>query len=359
MRSGRPDAQIVRVPADAVATQLVFSIADRGETRWSPLPTVEVMHLHERPLRLDDSAAITALLRAVEQAEPTDEVYSEEDVVEEMSGQGIDLQRGSVAVLDGDDLIAFGAVNITPSEEEWRANLFGAVHPERSRRGIGTRIVQLSVDQATAWRDADRPDLPGELRMWVPEQRVGTAALAVAQGFATWRWFLRMRRELAEPLPAPAEVAGYAIRGYTDADSEATRLAYNASFADHWGSSPRDPARWREDVVGTSFRPEHSYLAVGDTGAVDGFVIVDEFVAETETFGFRTGYVHLVGTVRSARGKGIASALLTRALTSMAADGYRRSELGVDAASPTEAGRVYERLGYRPVDRSQVFGRTF
>jgi mycothiol synthase len=317
------------------------------------------MRLHERPLRLQDAPAITALLRAAEQAEPTDEAYSEEDVVEEMSGQGIDLQRGSVAVLDGDDLIAYGALNVTPSDEAWRANLFGAVHPDRSRQGIGTRIVQLSIDQAVAWRAADRPDLPGEVRMWVPEQRVGTAILAAAQGFSTWRWFLRMRRELDEPLPAPAEVAGYAIRGYTDADCEATRLAYNASFADHWGSSPRDPARWREDVVGTSFRPEHSFLAVDDTAAVSGFVLVDEFIAETEAFGFRTGYVHLVGTVRSARGRGIASALLTRALISLAADGYRRSELGVDAASPTEAGRVYQRLGYRPVDRSQVFGRRF
>jgi len=317
------------------------------------------MHLHERPLRLDDAPAITALLRAVEQAEPTEEAYSEDDVVEEMSGQGIDLQRGSVGVLDGDDLIGYGAVSASPSDEAWRANLFGAVHPDHTHRGFGTRILQLSVDQAMAWRDADRPDLPGELKMWVPEQRVGAAALAASQGFSTWRWFLRMRRELDDPLPVPTEVPGYAIRGFTDADSEGTRLAYNASFADHWGSSPRDPARWREDVVGTPFRAEHSYLAFGDAGAVVGFVMVDEFVAETEAFGFRTGYVQLVGTVRTARGKGIASALLSRALASMAADGYRRSELGVDAASPTEAGRVYERLGYRPIDRSQVFGRRF
>ena len=317
------------------------------------------MRLTERPLRLDDARAITELMRAVEQAEPTNQAYSEEDVIEEMTGQGIDLHRGSVGVLDGDELIAFGTLSVIPSEETWRADLFGAVRPDRSRRGIGTRIVKLSADQATVWRDADRPDLPGELRLWVPEQRVGTAALALAQGFATWRWFLRMRRELAEPLPDAAEVAGYTIRGYTDADCEATRLAYNASFADHWGSSPRDPARWREDVVGTPFRPEHSFLALDERDAVAGFVIVDEFAAETEAFGFRPGYIHLVGTVRSSRGRGIASALLVRALTSMAADGYRRSELGVDAASPTEAGRVYERLGYRPVDRSQVLGRTF
>ncbi len=85
-------------------------------------------------------------------------------------------------MLDGDNLIGYGAVNVTPSDEEWRAYVFGAVHPAHTRKGLGSRILQLSVDQAMAWRDADRPDLPGELKMWVPEQRVGTAALARVAG---------------------------------------------------------------------------------------------------------------------------------------------------------------------------------
>jgi mycothiol synthase len=318
-----------------------------------------LMALTERSLRLDDAAWITAMLRAAEAVEPADEAFSEEEILDEMTRPGADLQRGSVAVFDGAEPVAFGALEVAADDDAWRAYLFGAVEPGHRHRGIGTRIVELLVDQARVWRDADRPDLPGELKMWVPEPRRGTAALAGSQGFASWRWFIQMRRELADPVPAPDDLPGYLIRTYTDADAEDARAAYNDSFADHWGSSSRDPENWRRQVVGTAFQAQHSYLALDRAGTVVGFVIVQEHPAETETHGFRTGYVHLVGTLRSARGQGIASTLLSRSLTSMAAAGYRRSELTVDAESPSGAGRIYERLGYQPFDRAQVFGRRF
>jgi hypothetical protein len=46
-------------------------------------------------------------------------------------------------------------------------------------------------------------------------------------------------------------------------------------------------------------------------------------------------------------------------MESLAADGYRYAELGVDADSPTGAGRIYERLGFVTLDRDSVAGRRF
>ena len=132
------------------------------------------------------------------------------------------------------------------------------------------------------------------------------------------------------------------------------RLVSNESFADHWGSTPMDAARWRAEFAdSTSFQPDQSFRCAAptrtgaDPGAVAGFVLTSEFHGDTEHRGYRTGYIARVGTSRSARGRGVASALLARTLTSLAESGYRFAELGVDADSPTGAGRLYERAGFR------------
>jgi ribosomal protein S18 acetylase RimI-like enzyme len=52
----------------------------------------------------------------------------------------------------------------------------------------------------------------------------------------------------------------------------------------------------------------------------------------------------------------VASALLARTLTGLAESGYRFAELGVDADSPTGAGRLYERAGFRTFTTSRVLG---
>ena len=166
-----------------------------------------------------------------------------------------------------------------------------------------------------------------------------------------------MRLDLtAAPLPAPQPLAGMEIRPWTPADDEGTRLAYNASFADHWGSTPATPQRWRNIFAdSSSFRPDFSRLAVRD-GEVVGFALCDEFDSETRARGHRTGYVDRVGTVRSVRGRGVASALMMQALVAMRESGCSHAELTVDADSPTGAGRLYERLGFTVHRRNEVRG---
>ena len=120
-----------------------------------------------------------------------------------------------------------------------------------------------------------------------------------------------------------------------------------------------DLPRWRAEFSGSSsVRPGHSWVAVVD-GDIVSFALSSEFDGDTELRGFRTGYLARIGTLRRARGRGLAAALISRTLESMAADGYRRAELGVDADSPTGAGRLYERLGFTVADRGMVVGKRF
>lgn len=315
--------------------------------------------LHARSVRPDDAAAIAAIYAAIESAEPTGEAFSEQDIYEELTGPEVDLDSGSVAILSDDQLLAFGYLQMSPPAAEWKAWQNAGVHPDHTGAGLGRRILRGLEDRAAAIRDRDAPGRPGRLQVWLDDQRLRTAALVQTAGYQTWRHFFRMRCDLGSPIVAAPVPSGVAIRRYTAADDDGVRLVSNESFADHWGSTPMDSERWRAAFASSAaFRPEHSWIALVD-GEPVAFVLAIEHVAETELNGYPTGYLSRVGTARRVRGRGIASALLSATLTGMMEAGYRYAELGVDADSPTGAGRIYERAGFSTFARSRIVGLDF
>jgi len=325
---------------------------------------IDVDRLVERALTAKDAGQIAEVNHQMEQAEPADIHLSEADVLEELTGPTVDLERASCGLLDGDVLVGYSTVAAIADATAWKAHLDGGVRTEWTRRGLGGRLLRTAGRQARAWKEEKYPDLPGELLMWIEQSRVSTAALADAEGFETFRYFFRMQRDLAQPVEKLAPAAGFTIRPYLDADAEPVRLARNDAFADHWGSLESSPQRWQAQMVGAqAFRPQQSFVAVVDSGERAGriaaFVMAEEFDAETAARGYRTGYIALVGTVREARGNGLASALLARQLQSMQEDGYQRAELGVDSDSPTGAGRIYQRSGFVELEHNRVAGKRF
>lgn len=327
--------------------------------------------LTHRALRIEDAAATAELFMAMEQADPVDEAFNEQDFVEEFSGPRADLDRGSIGIYAGARLVAAGwLLHKTAARNgdlaAWEYSLEGGVHPDFIGRGLGRRILHELTEKAAQVRNADAPGIPGVLKAGVDELRPRSIALLTAAGFETWRYFLRMRRDLRAEVPAgaaPTEVVAVSatveVRPYRSSDDDAVRQVSNEAWADHWGSTPMDQATWRAQFAeSASFRPAHSRVALM-AGAIVGFVLVSEFDADTEQRGYRTGYNSRVGTLRPARGRSIASTLLADCLESLAAAGYRCAELDVDAESPTGAGPLYERAGFVTIGRMRVFGRRF
>jgi len=71
-----------------------------------------------------------------------------------------------------------------------------------------------------------------------------------------------------------------------------------------------------------------------------------EYEAYNAKTGHRDLYISLVGTRAAGRKRGIATALLTTAMSAARADGYDQASLGVDADSLTGAVRLYEHVGF-------------
>ena len=312
----------------------------------------------ERPLSPEDASAVTELLAAWERADPADHHYTETDIREEFGAPDAALDGGGVAVLDGERVVAYGLLYVVAQEPEWVAYSDGGVHPDVHRRGVGRRVLDRQVDQARRLWQAQCPDRPGEVRVGVAETRVGAIAALTAAGFTTRRYFLRMRADLIVLGPVErSDPPGIHIRPYRQADDEAVRSVSNAAFSDHWGSTPRDAESWRAQFTeASSFRPGASFVAERD-GVIVGFLLAGEHDADTAQRGHRTGYVTRLGTVRSARGQGVGTVLVARALAAMRESGCTEAELDVDADSPTGAGRLYERLGFVVFGRERLLTR--
>jgi mycothiol synthase len=171
-------------------------------------------------------------------------------------------------------------------------------------------------------------------------------------GLEAERWYREMQRLLTD-LPEARPVPGLDIVPFAwDRDDE-VRRAHNAAFTRHHGSSERDPEAWEALFTGQrGFRPDLSRLAVED-GAVVGYVLAYVYEADTAARGTRQVVLGQIGVLPPARGRGVASALITEVLEAAARNDCESAGLGVDTENVTGALRLYEGLGFRPV-RSRV-----
>jgi mycothiol synthase len=170
------------------------------------------------------------------------------------------------------------------------------------------------------------------------------------------RYFTSMERVVAEPIPEIALPEGIAIVPFTPALAEATRVARNDAFRDHWGSQPTIEERWRQFVDGTEFRADLSWVAVEDGPDGERRVVALALTTVNEddwgVQGFSSGYVALIGVVRDRRGRRLAPACISALLRSYAGAGLDRAILDVDTESPTGANTLYSGMGFTETTRA-------
>ena len=283
-----------------------------------------------RPATSADLDAVVALVEAAQLAS----MGATDNVREELSWYWhlpyVDLVRDTVVVEAGEDLAGYGDVLWNPASPG-PLEATGAVHPSHRGRGIGVAIVRWTGEAA---RDRGAP---GVRHSGVYVGDTGARALLEANGFSHVRSSYTMARALPAGAP-PSLPEGIDIRAFETGRDERTLFeVHEASFADHWGFVPRPyesfAAEWYQS---DDWVPELTYLAVAG----------EEVVGHVAALEFATGgYIGSIGVLRAWRGRGIAQALLHRAFADLAARGRPEVTLGVDAASPTGAVALYEKVG--------------
>ena len=279
--------------------------------------------LAERPLTVDDAAAVTAVIAAQELVDVGEVVIEEADIVAEWQRPGYDVPGHTVGVVDGDGrLVAYAEVGWIASRAD------AALLPELRGRGIGTQLA--------AWLQAKGRELGAdEIGMSVPEGSAGDRLLEALGWHVRWTsWVLELPEGAAVPeRPLPE---GYTIGEAGEADLETAWTVQEDAFLE-WSARERDTFdEWRAGtVLRPGFEPWHLRVVRDPAGTVVGMSLVQTNGDEA--------FIARLATRRDQRGLGLGQALLVDSFAVARAHGSRRFELSTD--SRTGALGLYEKVG--------------
>jgi mycothiol synthase len=300
-----------------------------------------------RPARQDDVDAIHGLTAACDLADfGTAEGYSVEELRDEWGG--LDMDRDTwVVETPGGGIAGYAYIR---DRRHVRLDVEGYVHPEHFGRGIGTALIRASEDRAREHLPLAPQGARVVLHNWINGNNAAACSLLEREGYEPMRYFLRMEMPLDGSEPAPEWPEGIAPRAFAQGRDE--RRFFDASeeaMADHWGHVPITFEDWKQRRMGETFDPTVWFVAEED-GEPAGVML------GSVTEGI--GWVDTLAVRRPWRQRGLGMALLRHAMTTFRDRGLNRMALGVDAASPSGATRLYERAGMRVAQQHATYGKV-
>lgn len=289
----------------------------------------------------DDARAITDMFVEQEMLLNGQRESSVEDLLDDWSTPGFDIERDTFLVLHDDELAGYAAVVKKIPPDIYAA--YGAVRPSHWRRGLGSFLIE-----AVERRVVEKAGGAASVRQWVDANDDAALSMLERRGYSFVRRFWRMDVPLDDDLREPGHIPGVVIRPFVkQQDERPSHEVLEKAFAEHWGFTPRtyeEAARGRWDAEW--FHPGMSLVAEAGDDIV-GVCINSRRLED--------GYVEDIGVLPEWRGRGIAEALLRHSFLAFKAAGLRCGSLNVDSDNSTGAMRLYERVGMRPATSYDVY----
>src|ERR1700677_357959 len=304
-----------------------------------------------RPAGPADAAGITDLFRAIELAAPLGLETEPAEVEARMSRPGLDLLADTVVAVDAADAIRVyaEAAEMGTGQGRVRIRLTCAVRPGLDDQITGTTLDWL-LARARQLLSERHPGLPGVLGARCAMADRSRLALLGQAGFEVVFRLQDLVRGVTPPLPAalPADIS---ITGYDPRFDEAARVAHNDAYADDPGALLPDTRGWPQHATGlATFLPEASFLALTAAEEIAGFLFSLE---HHDNAGAREGTLLCLGTRARWRRRGIAAALIGRALAAYHLAGITTARLQVEDTN-VSATELYRGLGFADSDRGYV-----
>ncbi|WIM95926.1 GNAT family N-acetyltransferase [Actinoplanes oblitus] len=302
---------------------------------------------------LDDVPLILSLVRASDIAAMGEADCTADEVRADLTGPNTDMARDSWLAFDPSGEIAGWTYprNATGAARDF---LEVYVWPER---GLPAQRPLLDLMLARmAGRAAELGHDPYAVRAAALPTEERYIELLTAAGFTFLKQHARMRMSLDGVSPeVPAPPAGVTIRPVRH-DDEGEMRRFHAVIQEAFRDSDHpamDYPDWRrhfEGESGVSFDEWFVAEAGGELAGVLQSADPEEGTGEA--------WVRNLAVLRAYRKRGLGEALLRRAFAVYAGKGRPQVGLGVDMANPTEAARLYRKVGMTPLYRANVYQTT-
>jgi mycothiol synthase len=305
---------------------------------------------YARPTELGDAPALRELMAAQGQASVGDDDATLEDVTSMLTDARMNLQHDTVSVFDkrrqAHPLVAWAGLLDSRDERGYLEIYIRPGAPadqfQRLATVLADHCLRRAADLAAQRGRAEVEVHAGSFR---EEQLTGVLP---DLGFALERVYRRMAIDVdassTGERPLPPGVTIRSLDPDDTADLELATSLVNDVMREHHGHLDFTAESFRRhwhDRAG--FDPTAWWLACS-AGGPAGILLADDSRAE-----YGDGFVRTLGVTKSARGRGIARALLYLSFAEYARRGRRRVVLAVDTQNASGATQLYESVGMRPV----------
>ena len=288
---------------------------------------------------VDDLPAVLGLLTAADQAVLGRTDFTVTEVESDLRDERKEHQGWYD---DAGALVAYGWVSRVGESPKVEVDAY--VHPSRDV-AIGVALLAALEDRGRALAaEAGHDHVVFDTGAFRQDER--TRHWLSARGFEVGTTFTRMRIDFDGPVDQPKQTAALTVRR-SDASEGDLRLAHaldEKSFTEHYGEVAQD-----FDTFGKRFA-EHgegwSSLWLAELGGTPVGLLVGTRQFEEDD---DAGYVRRLGVIPEGRGHGVAKALLRHYFSTSQREGRAAVLLHVDVANVTDALRVYESVGMRPI----------
>ncbi|HEU5088264.1 MAG TPA: GNAT family N-acetyltransferase [Roseiflexaceae bacterium] len=306
-----------------------------------------------------DLAAIVELMRVCEVVDHLQDTTTLAELRDEYAQPWFNPRTNVRLWFDaGDQLVA--AAELWPPQgalaeaNEPRLFMWYKVHPD-FRGGLLEQRMLAWASQHVAML-VRQHQMPIKLGISLTHVEAELEPMLLDAGFTQERAFFRMERSLAT-IAAPRFPEGFTCRA-GELSAEGYVALHNDVWVDHFGYEP-----WTVDVV-NHYRSEATYdagldmIAYAPDGTPAGFCWSSMRHQESPEQA-RYGHIGLLGVRREYRKRRLGQALLREAMQRLRERGASMASLGVDAASPTGATRLYAAEGFATAFTRTTYMRRF
>jgi GNAT superfamily N-acetyltransferase len=218
----------------------------------------------------------------------------------------------------------------------------GRVTPVWKHRGIGTGMLRWAQGRLAEMSG----DTDGDTITRTTGVSAATTEFMTKNGYEVTEHEAILVRPNLDDIPDVPLPDGVEVRAVDEPD---LRMIYEAEvehFKDHWGASEEEPGWW-ESFQSDPHRDMSMWQVAFAGDQVVGIVRPHIREAENEQMGRKRGYTEDISTNRDWWGRGVATALIARALEVQRDRGLEETALSVHVENPHGAYRLYESMGFQ------------